>query len=106
MSLPVAQAQGVSSVFVPHGRGKRCAFPITTSTDGGSSNVYVNGIAVVRLGDNVRSHPAPGSCIPHSPPLISASPNVYVNGRRIGRLGDSYACGARIITGSSNVFTN
>lgn len=101
----VARGESVDSVFVPHGAGFMCLSPSTSSTDGDSQNVFSNGTMVVRVGDAVAVHPAPG-CAPHAPPLSSGSPNVFVNGKALGRQGDAYACGARITSGSPNVFAN
>ena len=79
----------------------------STVTDEGSSNVFVNGIGVVREGDKVKSHtPSPPACPSHAPPLSTFSPNVYANGKKIGRLGDQFECGASISSGSPDVYAN
>jgi uncharacterized Zn-binding protein involved in type VI secretion len=98
-----ARDGGTDSVSCPHGTGRNCASPETIATDAGSGNVFINGVGVVRAGDAVQVHNAPG-CVPHAPPLSSFSGTVFANGKNIGRVGDSYACGAVIASGSGNVF--
>ena len=66
---------------------------------GGSSDVFVNGYGVSRLGDVVAGHGLP----PHSSPVMAAaSSTVFVNGRGVCRAGDAASCGDSA-TGSSNV---
>lgn len=77
-------------------------FPPRAST-GGSSNVFVNGIAVHRQGDTWATHcnPVP---VCHGSVLAAGSSSVYVNGKQIGRIGDPVACGSSVASGSNNVF--
>lgn len=76
----------------------------TTVTDQGSSDVIINGIGVVRLGDLNKVHDILlGICVPHAVPLTSVSTTVFANGKGIGRLGDSYS-GEILTSGSPNVF--
>lgn len=105
MALPAARGRGVDSAYIPHGRGRRCAFPSTGATDGCSPNVMANGTGIVRVGDNIRVHPARG-CFPEAPPLVTGSPNVFINGKAAGRLGDKYGDQAFITSGSRNVRIN
>jgi len=100
----VARKGSTDSVSSPDGTGNNCASPTTQSTDAGSSDVFINGVGVVRDGDAMVSHPQPG-CTPHAPTLDTFSPNVYADGKKIGRLGDAYS-GHTITSGSSNVFAN
>lgn len=97
----VARKSGADSVSTKHG----CQS--VTTTDEGSSNVFVNGIGVVRRGDKNMSHTAPigprGSCRPHTMALSSYSGTVFANGLNIGRRGDRYGI-EEIISGSTNVF--
>jgi len=67
----------------------------------GSSDVFVNGNGVVRIGDRVASHGLP----PHTPtpPMIEGSSTVFVNGIEVCREGDAASCG-HTITGSDDVF--
>jgi len=98
----VARKDGVDKVSINH---PTCQSG--TETDIGSSNVFVNGVGVVRKGDAVESHTfAPPACPSHTPGLVTFSPNVFVNNLNLGRLGDRYDCGATISSGSSNVFAN
>lgn len=100
----IARGNKIDVVQSQTGSGKKCAFPMLTSTDECSSNVRANGVGAVRLGDKVSVHNAAG-CGPESPPLSTASSTVRVNGRGIGRKGDNYAgSGFNLIqTGSLNV---
>ncbi len=99
----VARKGGKDSVASPDGSGPGCGSPSTQATDEGSSNVFVNGIGVVRQGDRMRSHPEPG-CLPHAPALSIQSTTVFVNGRGIGRKDDAYGGSHIISSGSNNVF--
>ena len=69
----------------------------------GSANVFVNGIAWSRQGDNNTGHLLPGTpCPSHAAPISSGSSTVYVNGVQAGRIGDP-TC-TSVAAGSSNVF--
>jgi uncharacterized Zn-binding protein involved in type VI secretion len=71
----------------------------------GSPNVFVNGIAWSRQGDNNTSHllpPAP--CPSHAAPIASGSSTVKVNGKGAGRIGDAISGCTSVAAGSSNVF--
>ena len=58
----------------------------------GSDNVFVNGIAVSRQGDNNTSHLLPGvPCPSHSAPIDVGSTTVFINGKGCGRIGDAIA---------------
>jgi uncharacterized Zn-binding protein involved in type VI secretion len=100
-----ARGDGADKVDSKTGSGRRCAFPLITSTDECSPNVFVNGIGCVREGDKVAPHPRRG-CETDESVLTTFSPNVFVNGKGFGRLGDQYTSDNTIITGSSNVFVN
>jgi uncharacterized Zn-binding protein involved in type VI secretion len=105
----IARKGGTDSVNTVHGAtgGIRCnASPTTVATSDGSSNVFVNGIGVVREGDVVQSHNNGSACSTHAPGLVSFSANVKVNGKGVGRLNDTYGCGAKITSASSTVFAN
>ena len=105
----IARKSGTDTVNTVHGAtgGSRCNIaPTTTATSGGSSNVFVNGIGVVRDGDAVASHNNGSACITHAPGLASFSSTVKVNGKGVGRLNDTYSCGAKITSASGNVFAN
>lgn len=69
----------------------------------GSSNVFINGRAAVRVGDSYSSH----SCdvhLPHVGAISSGSSSVFINGLAAGRIGDSVSCGGSVAQGSSDVF--
>lgn len=71
----------------------------------GSSDVFVNGIAVSRQGDNNTSHLLPGvPCPSHAAPIEVGSTTVFVNGRGIGRVGDAITGCTAVAEGSPNVF--
>ena len=103
----VARKNSVDAVQSPHGTGLCCVSPMVHSTDDGSTNVFVNGIGVVREDDEMIPHTYPGPCCNiHAPTLKKFSSKVYVNGKRMARIGDSYILAGEhvIISGSSNVF--
>ena len=71
----------------------------------GSSNVFVNSIAVSRQGDNNTSHllpPAP--CGSLAAPITTGSTTVFINGKGCGRIGDGITGCTSVAAGSSNVF--
>ena len=71
----------------------------------GSSNVFVDKIAVGRVGDSYSAH----GCIihlPHSGVIASGSSTVFVNGIPVGRIGDSVSCGGSVAQGSSTTFAD
>jgi uncharacterized Zn-binding protein involved in type VI secretion len=71
----------------------------------GSDNVFVNGIAVSRQGDNNTSHLLPGvPCPSHSAPIEVGSTTVFINGKGCGRIGDAIAGCTSVAQGSPNVF--
>lgn len=71
----------------------------------GSPNVYVNGIAWSRQGDNNTSHQLPGSpCPSHSAAITTGSTTVFINGKGAGRVGDGITGCTSVAAGSSNVF--
>lgn len=72
--------------------------------DQGSSNVFVNGRAVHRVGDHWGSHTCPAIPETHDSILASGSSTVFANGAAVGRIGDAIACGSLIASGSSDVF--
>jgi uncharacterized Zn-binding protein involved in type VI secretion len=101
----VARKDGTDSVDSPDGTGYNCASPTIQATDGGSLDVFVNGIGVVRENDPMTPHAAPG-CSTHAPTLSTFSPTVFVNGLRIGRLGDAYDGDHIITSASTDVIVN
>ena len=105
----IARKSGTDPVNTVHGAvgGNNCnADPTTVATSGGSGDVFVNSIGVVRKDDAVASHNNGLSCSTHAPGLASFSGNVFANGLNIGRLDDTYGCGAKITGASANVFAN
>lgn len=86
--------------------------PTIQLSDEGSTNVFVNSIGIVRLGDKMVAHPDGTICtstpVLHSPALSEASTSVFANGKGIGRIGDKYNSDGHmdhvIISGSTNVF--
>lgn len=72
----------------------------------GSPNVFCNGKAVSRQGDNNTGHLLPGSpCPSHAAPIASGSSTVFANGKGVGRVGDSVAGCTAVAEGSSNTFS-
>jgi len=77
----------------------------TPTRDQGSPDVFVNGIAISRQGDNNDSHLLPGSpCPSHTAAITTGSTTVFINGMGCGRIGDAITACTSVATGSSNVF--
>jgi uncharacterized Zn-binding protein involved in type VI secretion len=70
----------------------------------GSPNVFVNGKAVHRVGDQWAPHTCGNST--HGAVQSQGSPNVFVNGKAVARIGDQQTCGDICAEGSPNVFVN
>ena len=71
----------------------------------GSSDVFANGIAVSRQGDNNTTHLLPGApCPSHAKPITTGSTTVFVNGKGCGRVGDGITACTSVAAGSPNVF--
>jgi len=71
--------------------------------DDASTNVFVNGRGISRVGDNNTGHLLPPvPCPAHSAPISSGSIRVFVNSKGCGRVGDP-TC-TSVAEGSSNVF--
>ncbi len=73
----------------------------------GSGNVKVNGIGVVREGDNWAPHgpPPPDIHVGITHQTTSGSGTVFANGKPLARIGDSVETVDTIAGGSSNVFS-
>lgn len=67
-----------------------------------SSNVFANGLGIIRLGDTWQVHCCDKSC--HLGAVSAGASNVYINGRPAARIGDPISCGSLIASGSSNVW--
>tara|TARA_X000001316_G_C921787_1_gene36365 strand:+ start:2608 stop:2913 length:306 start_codon:yes stop_codon:yes gene_type:complete len=86
---------------------KHCT-PMTRQ--GGSSDVFANGIGISRQGDNNTVHNGPGhtpshpSCTAHAAPIAKGSSTVFVNGKGCGRVGDAISGCTAVAQGSPNVF--
>ena len=75
----------------------------STTMAQGSSDVLINGIGAVRVGDldTVHAFGGRGCSSRHQVALSAGSSSVFVNGRSLGRVGD----GAETLSsGSPNVF--
>jgi uncharacterized Zn-binding protein involved in type VI secretion len=111
MAQAVARKNNTDTVFSPDGTVSgecspgvpQCDAPSIQSTLEGSSNVFINGIGAVRIGDAMKTHTHGCGCVNHSPTLSTSSSTVFVNGKGLGRLGDAYDGNHRISSGSSNV---
>lgn len=65
-----------------------------------SEDVFTNSRGQARIGDIY-------ACAIHGlNPIIEGSPDTYANSRNVARVGDLTECGAVIVTGSPDVFTN
>ncbi len=69
----------------------------------GSPDVFLEGHAVVRLGDHWESHGCPAHS-PHKGKVIQASDEVTVNGLPVVRIGDPLDCGSKVKTGSEGLY--
>jgi len=77
----------------------------TPTRNQGSNNVFVNGIAWSRQGDNNTVHLLPGvPCPAHAAPIAVGSTTVFVNGKGAGRIGDAISGCTSVAEGSPNVF--
>jgi uncharacterized Zn-binding protein involved in type VI secretion len=94
MSLPAATIGSLGS-----GHDAHPPRPATT----GSGDVFINGKAAHRQGDEWALHVRPKGT-PHGGTLAAGSSTVFVNGKALGRLGDPVSCGSAVASGSSNVF--
>ena len=77
----------------------------------GSNDVFVNGKAVVRVGDKWDKHTHPSTGETHDGVSITGSSTVFVNGKAVVRVGDVivdplYRFTSKPITGSNDVFVN
>ena len=73
----------------------------------GSPDVFVNGIAWSRQGDNNTTHLLPPNippCPSHAAGIASGSSTVKVNTKGAGRIGDGISGCTSVAAGSSNVF--
>ena len=83
--------------------GHGCFAPTTLAS--ASSNVIINSIGAVKVGDSIVPHCCPGSGC-HGGTQSSGSPNVMTNGNPQARIGDSISCGDSNAAGSPNVIVN
>jgi len=72
----------------------------------GSSNVFVNGRSLARVGDSSTPHKRPGGdkCVVHTAAISKGSSSVFINGKPAARQGDPLAGCTNVATGSPNVF--
>ena len=72
-------------------------------SDGGSTNVFVEGKGINRLGDTWERHPKSD----HIPIGVtsSASGTVFCNGIPVARIGDEISCGSLVAEGCNTVFS-
>lgn len=88
----------IGDADVPH-----CS-PMTRQ--GGSPNVFANGIPISRQGDLNTLHKIPRNrgCGEHQAPITTGSRTVFINSRGCGRIGDAITGCTKVSAGSSNVF--
>jgi len=93
----VPAATRIGDADVPHCSGMTRAQ--------GSPDVFVNGIAWSRQGDNNTGHLLPGTpCPGHAAPIAVGSTSVFVNGKGAGRVGDAISGCTSVAQGSPDVF--
>jgi len=79
--------------------GHGCFAPRQART--GSTNVFANGLGVVRKDDEWDTH----CCVTcHNGISTTVSTKVFANGRGVTRIGDEISCGSVSAQGSHNVF--
>lgn len=93
--MPAAYRKG--DIASGHG-----CFPPTPSV-AGSPDVFVNTIAVTRVGDALAAHGC-SKCPAHGRSMAAGSGSVFVNGRAVCRVGDGVGCGGSAALGSGDVF--
>lgn len=71
-------------------------------SDSASTDVFVNGIGAVRVGDHWAVHCDSNGC--HDGVQATGSSTVFVNGLAVARIGDSISCGDTVAIGSTDVF--
>jgi len=77
----------------------------TPKRDKHSPDVFANGIAISRQGDNNTTHDLPGNpCPSHTAPITTGSSTVFINGKGCGRIGDAITGCTSVAEGSPNVF--
>jgi uncharacterized Zn-binding protein involved in type VI secretion len=73
--------------------------------DGGSTDVFVNGIGISRQGDNNTSHLLPPvPCPSHAAPITTGSTTVFINSKGCGRVGDGITGCTSVAAGSADTF--
>lgn len=104
--MPAVARADVDSVLSPDGTGKKCAFPMNTSTGSATqTRVSAEGVAIVVEGDIPKPHPMPGCTTIDMQPLNKFSSRVSISGKKIARIGDTYGNNT-ITSGSSKVSSN
>lgn len=78
--------------------------PVTIKVESASSNIFANDKGVERLGDKNSPH-SHGTPV-YATEVVKASDTVFANDKAIARIGDEYSCGAKNISGSSNIIAN
>ncbi len=69
----------------------------------GSPDVFLEGHAVVRLGDAWETHGC-SAHPPHDGKVVQASSEVFVNGLPVVRIGDPLDCGSKVKTGADVLY--
>ena len=95
--MPAATRLGDMSTGHPH------CYPATPAVEA-STDVFVNGKGLVRIGDTWASHGACSDHSPHSGSSSGGSATVFINGKGAVRIGDDISCGDTVAEGSSSVF--
>lgn len=93
--MPAQVRKGVDKCSGHGGFGARVS-------DGGSPNVFANGIAVVRVTDHWIDHNDGSNT--HDGTSSTGSATVFANGLAKCRVGDSVSCGSTMSEGSPDVF--
>ena len=80
----------------------------TTTTNGMSSDVIVEGTGVHREGDDTVTHvsgaDSPICVTTHAPVIDEGSTTVFANGKGVARIGDDYTASDTVASGANSVF--
>lgn len=71
-----------------------------------SSDIYVEGPSIARIGDMVICHHIDGGAEHGIQTIVGGSSGINTGGPPIARIGDMISCGATILTGASDVIVD
>jgi uncharacterized Zn-binding protein involved in type VI secretion len=96
--LEIQMAQAIVRKGIDATKG-HSGFPPTTAVEA-STDVFINKVGAVRMGDSYAPHCNSGC---HVGKAMSTS-TVFINNKPVHRMGDDLSCGDKAVVGSPNVF--